>query len=239
MGDAGPSNILAFQNIRGQGKNDMGTFKVSTEQIGWKNKRNGQITQFKGVEVRKMEWLKLGKECQLKFTMKDNRLIRFDGFQDKDFEQVARHFSTHFRQEVEKKKVAAKGWHWGDWNMDGRVFQFEVDGKVAFEVAPQDIQQVVTPSKTDLCLEFTQDDGGVELDEVQLLEMRFYLPPKQGGEGGDVDMADPVAELKEELVPRAEGGVAGGVGVSPVLSTVTTHKVWASLGAASARARVC
>ncbi|KEP66234.1 UNVERIFIED_CONTAM: transcriptional elongation factor FACT80 [Hammondia hammondi] len=201
-GPAGPA--IALGNIRGFGRNDIGLFKMSGDLFGWKNRKTGSVHQYKAADIVSASWIMTGPDAyQLRILLgphKNDLMVRFDGFHEKNFADLNRHFDTHFKVKLQRGQQAYRGWHWGDVKMEGNNLQLTVDGCAAFDIHAQEIAQVTTPSKNDLAIELIQDDTR-DQQEDQLLEVRFYQPF-----AGDDDAEGPLQQLKQKLVKKS--GVA-------------------------------
>ncbi|KAL8451599.1 hypothetical protein Emag_002642 [Eimeria magna] len=117
-----------------------------------------------------------------------------------NYEDIRRHFQSHFKMTLQSKNIAHLGWHWGDVSMDGNNLNVSVDGCPAFEVNAHDIVQVTTPSKNDLAIELVQDDTRDQAEDL-LLEIRLFQPAT-----GDEETDSHLQNLKEILVKKS--GVA-------------------------------
>ncbi|RQX71376.1 transcriptional elongation factor FACT80, partial [Toxoplasma gondii CAST] len=201
-GSAGPA--IALGNIRGFGRNDIGLFKMSGDLFGWKNRKTGSVHQYKAADIVSASWIMTGFDAyQLRILLgphKNDLMVRFDGFHEKNFADLSRHFDAHFKVKLQRGQQAYRGWHWGDVKMEGNNLQLTVDGCAAFDIHAQEIAQVTTPSKNDLAIELIQDDTR-DQQEDQLLEVRFYQPF-----AGDDDAEGPLQQLKQKLVKKS--GVA-------------------------------
>ncbi|KFG49368.1 transcriptional elongation factor FACT80, partial [Toxoplasma gondii GAB2-2007-GAL-DOM2] len=201
-GSAGPA--IALGNIRGFGRNDIGLFKMSGDLFGWKNRKTGSVHQYKAADIVSASWIMTGFDAyQLRILLgphKNDLMVRFDGFHEKNFADLSRHFEAHFKVKLQRGQQAYRGWHWGDVKMEGNNLQLTVDGCAAFDIHAQEIAQVTTPSKNDLAIELIQDDTR-DQQEDQLLEVRFYQPF-----AGDDDAEGPLQQLKQKLVKKS--GVA-------------------------------
>lgn len=198
--------IISVSNIRGFGRNDLGTFKMSAELFGWKNRKSGKVNQYRSSEVRKIEWMKTGASTyQIKVHLNEGRgyqVVLLDGFKEENYESIKKHIEEHFHMPLETIETAVRGWHWGEYKWDGNNFGFYIDNKNAFDIYAQDISQVTNPSKRDLAIEFQADDTR-EADEDQLLEIRFYMPPKGEVDENETTQLD---VLKQELINKSGVG---------------------------------
>eukprot|EP00922_Rhytidocystis_sp_ex-Travisia-forbesii_P063382 GHVS01094304.1.p1 GENE.GHVS01094304.1~~GHVS01094304.1.p1 ORF type:complete len:522 (+),score=77.72 GHVS01094304.1:31-1566(+) len=217
--DEGSGGTVSVGNIRGFGRNHTGLFKMSNDVFGWKNKTSNRVYQYKSSDVESASWVKTSSNAnQLKLYINDtakespNQIIRFDGFRDEHYDQVRNHFSKYCKLKLEKTQVGLSGWHWGDYHWRGKNLCLDIDKKAAVEIHAPDLSQITAPSKTDLTIEFQQDDTK-EAGEDELLEVRFYIPPKSDAQEGE---AQPIDILKDELT-RHSGLGQGGHGMESIV----------------------
>lgn len=115
--------IISVSNIRGFGRNDLGTFKMSAELFGWKNRKSGKVNQYRSSEVRKIEWMKTGASTyQIKVHLNEGRgyqVVLLDGFKEENYESIKKHIEEHFHMPLETIETAVRGWHWGEYKWDG------------------------------------------------------------------------------------------------------------------------
>eukprot|EP00922_Rhytidocystis_sp_ex-Travisia-forbesii_P006120 GHVS01008865.1.p1 GENE.GHVS01008865.1~~GHVS01008865.1.p1 ORF type:complete len:522 (-),score=71.00 GHVS01008865.1:249-1814(-) len=217
--EEGGTGTVSVGNIRGFGRNHTGLFKMSNDVFGWKNKTTNRVYQYKGSDVESAYWVKTNNNAnQLKLNISETakesptQIIRFDGFRDEQYEQVRSHFAKYCKLKLEKTQVALRGWHWGDYHWSGKNLSLDIDKKTAMDIHAPDLSQITAPSKTDLTIEFQQDDTK-EAGDDELLEVRFYIPPKSDAREGD---AQPIDILKEELT-RHSGLGQGGHGMESIV----------------------
>eukprot|EP01068_Selenidium_serpulae_P001614 Selendium_serpulae@DN1760_c0_g1_i1.p1 len=196
--------LLSFTNIRGLSKKDVGQFKISGDLCGWRNKETKAVSQFNKSQIDRVEWTKTSsREAQLKLILTSGQLIRFDGFKDSDFEPIKRHFLQSWSIEIKKVPASSRGWHWGEYSWDEKNLNFVIDGHRAFDLHAPEMTQITTPTKTDVSIEFYQDES-IDPKDDRLVEIRFYVPPAK--EDAEVE---PLEVLKDDLVLKSGVGAVG------------------------------
>jgi len=213
-GGGQPGASAAFKNIRAFGRNEPGQFKMTETIFGWRRAgAEKHVHTYKPNEVEKVEIMRTSRDSwQLKLSMTTGDVNRFDGFKESDAEKLANHFREYFKIDPKIVRIGTRGWHWGNYTFEGKNFIFDVDGKPAFDLHAADMAQVTNPSKNDIAIEFHQDDSRDQLDD-QLLEVRFYIPPRAIEAAGEA--RDIATELRNVLVEKA--GVST-TGLQPVAS---------------------
>ncbi|PHJ20159.1 structure specific recognition protein [Cystoisospora suis] len=177
---------------------------MSGDLFGWKNRKTGSVHQYKASDIVRAQWLHTGSDAyQLRILLaphKNDQIVRFDGFHEKNYVELRRHFEEVFNVKLLRVQQAHRGWHWGNVQMDGNNLRFTVGGLPGLDLHAQEIAQVTTPSKNDLAIELIQDDTRDQAED-QLLEIRFYQPFT-----GDEDAEGALQQLKQKLVKKS--GVA-------------------------------
>ncbi|VWU51354.1 FACT complex subunit SSRP1, putative [Hepatocystis sp. ex Piliocolobus tephrosceles] len=181
MGDSTSSNpVISVGNIRGFGGCDYGSFRVSNEFVGWKNRKTSTVYQYKCDDIRDAEWIKISynnNRLNLKFNEKnDNLVIFFDGFPDRNTHDISQHFQKYFNLKLSAKRLTSKGWNWGQFHLENSSLSFEIDNKYAFTIDTNNISQLNTQIKTDVAMELKSADNNKNTDEDMLSEIRFYYP---------------------------------------------------------------
>ncbi|OMJ66854.1 hypothetical protein SteCoe_36161 [Stentor coeruleus] len=86
--------------------------------------------------------------------------------------------------------LSAKGWSWGEYQINEGELQFLVDKKPCFNLNFKDIITCSVPGKNEVAFEFQQKDTN---DDDTLCEMRIFIPETDSCEG-----------LAKELSERSE-----------------------------------
>jgi len=176
---------LKFPNITHVGKAGVGLFKATSDQFGFKRTEPGlpdHLVQFAGKEVASAEWQNAcGRKYLLKFSLKQDGadhppVMKFTGFDKKDFEKLKAHLTKHFSIELAEVVVATQGWSWGDIVENDTELRIMAGDKLGFEVPISNLGQV-TAQKGDLSIEL-QDMTDGPSDEV-LHEIRLQVVPER------------------------------------------------------------
>ena len=150
---------------------DPGKLKLVPECIAFKSSRSGEVSQFNIDTVESLGWMKVARGYELKVFLKDDKIIKFDGFKESDYQSLQEFSKKHFGKDIPETEVSFKGWNWGEVKFHGPIMAFQVENRTAFEVPLQDVSQVTT-GKNEVTMEFHQSEHA----PVSLLEMRFYIP---------------------------------------------------------------
>ncbi len=86
--------------------------------------------------------------------------------------------------------LSAKGWSWGEYQLNEGHLQFTVDKKPCFSINYRDIINSSVPGKNEIAFEFQQNET---MEDDILCEMRLYLPE-----------ADSCDSLTKEISERTE-----------------------------------
>ena len=61
---------------------DPGKLKLVPECIAFKSSRSGEVSQFNIDTVESLGWMKVARGYELKVFLKDDKIIKFDGFKE-------------------------------------------------------------------------------------------------------------------------------------------------------------
>ncbi|SBT43479.1 FACT complex subunit SSRP1, putative [Plasmodium ovale wallikeri] len=184
MGDNGASGssgnpVISVGNIRGFGGCDYGSFRMSNEFLGWKNKKTNNVYQYKCSDISEAEWIKTSynnNRLNIKFNeQKNNIIIYFDGFPDRNITEITQHFQKYFHIRLTNKKLATKGWNWGEYKFEKSNLIFDIDNKYTFNIPTNNINQLNVQIKTDIAIELKNEENK-KINEDMLSEIRFYYP---------------------------------------------------------------
>lgn len=196
---------------------------MSNDMFGWKNKTTNRVYQYRASDVEDAFWVRTGNNSnQLKLFIKTtaketpSQIVRLDGFKNEHFDQLQCHFSRYCKLELKTTTIATRGWHWGSYKWNGKNLAFMVDNKTAFDIYAPDICQVTKPTKTDLAVEFHQDDTRDAIEDT-LVELRFYVPPNPDAAEGETHQID---KLRHDLSVASGLGETGSAMESIVMSQI-------------------
>uniref|UniRef100_A0A6Q2YT01 FACT complex subunit SSRP1 n=1 Tax=Esox lucius TaxID=8010 RepID=A0A6Q2YT01_ESOLU len=170
MGDALEFSDI-YQEVKGSW-ND-GRLRFSKQHVVFKNIKTGKVDSIPAAELSQARWRRVCLGQGVKLTTSTGHSYRYDGFREGDFEKIAEFFRAHYKVELLEKDLCVKGWNWGAANFSGPLLSFEVGDTPAFEIPLASVSQCAT-GKNEVTLEFHQNDEA----EVSLMEVRFYVPPR-------------------------------------------------------------
>ncbi|UKK02445.2 structure-specific recognition protein 1 [Theileria orientalis] len=186
------TSVSSFGNIKGPDVPDFGAFKVSSELFGWKNKRTGEVIQHRCTDVSTITFVKTNSNLyQLRIELnesKNYKVLRFDGFTEKNVHDLNKHFTEHYKLSCEKDEVAGSGWHWGTYEFENATFRLRINNSSGIEIDTKSIAQATIPSKTDLAIEFKTNSTVFNSDD--LVEIRFCVPGKTDPEDAEIQLED-------------------------------------------------
>ncbi|XP_076817468.1 FACT complex subunit SSRP1-like [Clavelina lepadiformis] len=187
--------LLDFKDIFQESRGAMldGRLQILSEKFVFKNNKTGKIDTIANSDVSGIVWRRVARDNELKLTLKNGHIFKFDGFKDKEFERINSFVKSRYGMEVEQQELSGKGWNWGSVDFQGYEMQFDVGSKLSFEIPLSNVSQC-TQSKDEVALEFHQNDDS----ELSLMEMRFYIPPSQD------DSVDKVKEFHESVMAKAD-----------------------------------
>ncbi|CAG9473994.1 FACT complex subunit SSRP1, putative [Plasmodium vivax] len=178
-GSSGSNPVISIGNIRGFGGCDYGSFRMSNEFLGWKNKKTNSVYQYKCSDISEAEWIKTSynnNRLHLKFSeQKDNLIIFFDGFPDRNTSEITQHFQKYFNLRLASRKLATRGWNWGEFKLENSNITFDIDNKYAFTIPTNSISQLNVQIKTDIAMELKNEENK-KTNEDFLSEIRFCYP---------------------------------------------------------------
>ncbi|EAN31481.2 Structure-specific recognition protein (SSRP1) family protein [Theileria parva strain Muguga] len=184
--------VSSFGNIKGPDVPDFGAFKVSNELFGWKNKRTGEVLQHRSSDVSSITFVKTNSNLyQLRIELNESKqfkVLRFDGFTEKNVLDLSKHFEENYKMSCEKDEVSCTGWHWGTYEFDNTTFRLRINNNSGLDIDAQSIIQATIPSKTDLAIELKNVNTLNNSDE--LVEIRFCLPNKLDPEDNEIQLED-------------------------------------------------
>src|SRR6266498_749103 len=69
-----------FDNIYYGFSNTPGILKLAPSGLGWKTSDAENIVTIPAEEFKKMQWMRVARNCQLRIALKNGNAARFDGF---------------------------------------------------------------------------------------------------------------------------------------------------------------
>ena len=201
---------IVFDGIKLKGAADgaSGRLRVSSDGVQWSAEGAASDTEpvkIEAADVGTMLWTSVyGGYTQLTCTKKEGSAVRFTGSWDTEaFTKLEYFVKENYSLDLEKSKLATKGWNWGSPVFEGRTMAFEVDGKEAFDLPLEQVIQV-QENKHEVALEFNADEKDASDDVDQLVEMRFLVPPSQATEDDADSELTPAQRFLSDVRDRAK-----------------------------------
>ena len=199
---------LVFDSVKLKGAADgaQGRLRVTSDGVQWSadGSSDTEPVKIEAADVGTMLWTNVhGGHTQLTCTKKEGGSVRFTGVWDGEtFTKLEYFVKENYSLDLDKSKLATKGWNWGSPVFEGRTMSFQVDGKEAFDLPLEQVVQV-TENKHEVALEINAPEKGASDDYDQLVEMRFLVPPSQATEDEDSDLT-PAQKFLSNVRDRAK-----------------------------------
>ncbi|CAG8696474.1 14581_t:CDS:10, partial [Dentiscutata erythropus] len=173
-----------FENIYYGLSNSPGILKLAPSGLGWKTPDSESIVTISAEEFKKVQWMRVARDYQLKFALKNGNAARFDGFPKENFESLREIIRTNYKLNLETKEICVKGWNWGETDFQGSQLLFNASKKTSFEIPLSHVSNTNLQNKCEVSLEFMQPEQFGEESQSrnhrnpthELVEMRFYIP---------------------------------------------------------------
>jgi len=163
--------------------------------LGWKPSGGSDPFTLDNNQIAAAQWSRASKGYELKIITRDAAVIQLDGFDQEDFDRVAKAFKIWYGINLENKEHALRGWNWGKAEFGRAELAFSVQNRPAFEIPYSEISNTNLAGKNEIAVEFnlgtdpTQNGangnkaGGTKnrgrkaaAGRDELVEMRFYIP---------------------------------------------------------------
>ncbi|CAO3671930.1 unnamed protein product [Rhizopus stolonifer] len=117
---------LDYQNIFCGLSAEVGRFRLAQNGMGWKGPRDRTVL-ISPDEIKKLSWIKVARDYELRVALKNNTIHKFDGFKGDvsikrkrraysckiGFEELRDALKLLYKFTLETKEVSVKGWNWG------------------------------------------------------------------------------------------------------------------------------
>ncbi|RUP49022.1 hypothetical protein BC936DRAFT_143450 [Jimgerdemannia flammicorona] len=184
----GDSEKFEYENIYYGLEPEVGRLRLTAGGIGWKTPESARQNVVFATEFRKLHWLRVARNHQLRVTVKDGGVHKFDGFKKEDFEDIRDIVKTLYKMPLEPKEMSVKGWNWGKTEFQGSHLLFNVTNREMFELPLTQAIGSNKPGKNEVTINFV-DPGqpvvGSNKDVDELVDITFYIPgtvPKEADE---------------------------------------------------------
>ncbi|EXJ70969.1 FACT complex subunit pob3 [Cladophialophora psammophila CBS 110553] len=208
--------------------------------LGWKPSGASEPFTLDSNQIGAAQWSRAAKGYELKIITRDAAVIQLDGFEQDDFDRVAKAFKIWYGINVENKEHALRGWNWGKAEFGRAELAFNVQNRPAFEIPYSEISNTNLAGKNEIAVEFNLGPDGPQnganghkpgstknrghkaaAGRDELVEMRFYIPGTvskkevSGQEGSGAEEEDEEEQnaanlFYETLMDKAEIGDVAG-----------------------------
>ncbi|KIW63234.1 FACT complex subunit pob3 [Phialophora macrospora] len=184
-----------FENIYLDLSRQPGRCRLAESGLGWKpsGQKDSDPFTLDSNQISAAQWSRAAKGYELKIITRDSAVIQLDGFEQDDFDRVAKAFKIWYGINVENKEHALRGWNWGKAEFGRAELAFNVQNRPAFEIPYSEISNTNLAGKNEIAVEFnlgSEQNGtnGHKADSTknrgrkaaagrdELVEMRFYIP---------------------------------------------------------------
>ncbi|KAL1923504.1 uncharacterized protein VTP21DRAFT_8484 [Calcarisporiella thermophila] len=187
---------------------DAGRLRLAPSGVGWK--AGEKMLTVPIADIKKIHWLRVARDFQLRITLRNGNVVKFDGFKKDDFEELKSIIKSLYHLQLENKELSLKGWNWGQTDFQGSQLLFNVSNRTMFELPLDEVTDTNLTSKNEVSLEFVLSDqssggkkGRVASDVDQLVEMRLFIPGTVVKEETD-DIENKEGEDGEEEISAAQ-----------------------------------
>lgn len=232
----------SFDNIYLDLSRDDGKCRFAKDGFGWKPSHGGETFTLDGAQIGHAQWSRAARGYELKILDRTSRVIQLQGFQQDDYERLAKLFKNWYSANLESKEHSLRGWNWGKAEFAKAELMFNVQNRPSFEVPYQEISNTNLAGRNEVSIEFSLPQGEGEPNgttggknkgykaaagDDQLVEMRFYVPgttTRKEAEGeqasGDEEEQNAATLFYETLIEKAEIGESAGDTVATFLDVL-------------------
>ncbi|CAG8487824.1 9224_t:CDS:10 [Ambispora leptoticha] len=209
----GEAKSIQFDNIYYGLTSEPGVLKLAPIGLGWKTPIAETILTVSAEDFKRMQWIHVARNYQLRIQLKNGDALKFDGFLKDDFDTLRELIKSNYRLNLEIKELSVKGWNWGKTDFQGSQLLFNVGSKTAFELPLNQVANTNLASRNEVSLEFMQPEqmdedahrGASKKAQVhELVEMRFYIPGTVTVTGGDGDEGEGDEEKSKKKIKGKE-----------------------------------
>jgi len=200
MGDADDTG-LDFKDVAAivRGALNFGRLRLHKKAMMFKSQKTGKIDQYSGSDISTIYWMRASRGYQITVCTDNNTAMKFVGFEEKSKDAIKKFVKSNYDAAFTEKEPFVKGWNWGKANFIDSMMSFENDSKPLFDIALSDVS-AATVNKNEVTLEFHQDED----NDLNLVEMRFYVPPLSTVlTDGDHDEENDVVEGPADVFHRS------------------------------------
>lgn len=230
----------AFEKIHLDLSKQPGKCRLAEAGLGWKPSGGGDTFTLDTNNLGTAQWSRAARGYELKIMSRTSGVVQLDGFEQEDFDRVAKAFKLFYGINLENKEHALRGWNWGKGEFGKAELAFNVQNRPAFEIPYSEISNTNLAGKNEVAVEFSLPADGNETGtnghlggarsrgrkagaaKDQLVEMRFYIPgtvtkkeKDEDGEdksvdGEEVEEQNAASLFYDTLMDKAEIGEVAG-----------------------------
>ncbi|CAG9464626.1 unnamed protein product [Pedinophyceae sp. YPF-701] len=191
MAEAGAQTRQYAVQLAGAGGTITGSLRVTPAGMQWKSKEGGKTVTVLKADVQGLHWTNVGRSCMLIVGAKAKgqdtpKSYIFTGFRATDADSLRTAAKELYERDVQVGEISITGRNWGALKIDGASLRYHVDDKLAIALNLPDVSQVQLNNKTDVMVEFPQDDTAGNDDA--LMDMTFFIPATNEDLGDPADM---------------------------------------------------
>ncbi|XP_065186595.1 FACT complex subunit SSRP1-like [Sycon ciliatum] len=174
---------------------------MQPEKITFKASRSGKIEQFSPDGLESVNWTRAPKGWELSLVAKSGSCTRLQGFKETESQRLQGKISKWYKLPWSEVERSVRGLSYGKTDFCGSSLKFVIDDKPSFELPLESVCQT-SITKNEVHLEFHPNDEA----DVQLSEMRFYVPPSLTSAVGDgiADDKDAAKEFHTKITSHAD-----------------------------------
>jgi structure-specific recognition protein 1 len=241
--------IESFDNIYLDLSKESGKCRFAETGFGWKPAGGGDTFTLDHSNIGSAAWSRAAKGYEVRILQRNSSgIIQLDGFQQEDYERLAKVFKNWYSTALENKEHALRGWNWGKAEFSKAELTFSVQNRPAFEVPYSEIGNTNLAGRNEVAVEMSlpqsNDDTGTNghlggargkgkkagAGKDQLVEMRFYIPgtttkketdgEDAGSDAGADNETNAATLFYDTLIEKAEIGETAGDAVATFLDVL-------------------
>nr|4KHB_B Chain B, Uncharacterized protein POB3N [Thermochaetoides thermophila DSM 1495]4KHB_D Chain D, Uncharacterized protein POB3N [Thermochaetoides thermophila DSM 1495]4KHB_F Chain F, Uncharacterized protein POB3N [Thermochaetoides thermophila DSM 1495]4KHB_H Chain H, Uncharacterized protein POB3N [Thermochaetoides thermophila DSM 1495] len=180
--------IESFDHIYLDLSKEPGKCRFAENGLGWKPVGGGETFTLDVSNIGGAQWSRAARGYEVKILQRTSGVIQLDGFQQEDYERLAKIFKNWYSTNLENKEHSLRGWNWGKAEFGKAELTFNVQNRPAFEIPYSEIANTNLAGRNEIAVEFAPGDHGkssqngqvkskkASASRDQLVEIRFYIP---------------------------------------------------------------
>ena len=223
---------------------DNGKCRFAESGLGWKPAGGGDAFTLDQSNIGAAQWSRAAKGFEVKILQRNSSIIQLDGFQQDDYDRLAKVFKSWYNVNLEVKEHALRGWNWGKTEFGKAELTFNVQNRPAFEVPYSEISNTNLAGRNEIAIEFNLGDDGksngqngeaprkgrkAAAGKDQMVEMRFYIPGtttrkeaegQDAGSDADEEEKNAITLFYDTLIEKADIGETAGDTIATFLDVL-------------------